>query len=147
MMQRAQGAPIQFVGFLNNQSEQHLRYLSACDVAVIPSRHEPFGYVALEALAMSVPIIASRTGGLTQTVTDDVGMLVPPGNAPALAAAIQAAYENPTQLRRLRERCRARVVDKYSRDECVKRHLALFMACSEGIPQIADPRPTTSHAP
>ena len=147
MMRRAQGAPIRFVGFLSNQSEQHLGYLSACDVAVIPSRHEPFGYVALEALAMSVPIIASRTGGLSQTITDDVGFLVPPEDAPALAAAIRAAYENPTQLGWLREKCRARVVERYSRDECVTRHLALFTTDSAAIEEVADPHRRASHAP
>jgi glycosyltransferase involved in cell wall biosynthesis len=139
VMRRAQGAPIQFVGFLSNQSEQLRRYLSAGDVAVIPSRQEPFGYVALEALAMSVPVIASRTGGLAQTVTDDVGSLVPPEDIPALAAAIRTAYENPSRLRRLREQCRARVVEKYSHDECIRRHLTLFMRTSDAI-EVGDPQ-------
>jgi glycosyltransferase involved in cell wall biosynthesis len=139
VMRRAQGAPIQFVGFLSNQSEQLRRYLSACDVAVVPSRHEPFGYVALEALAMSVPVIASRTGGLAQTVTDDVGLLVPPEDIPALAAAICVAYENPLRLRRLREQCCARVVEQYNRDECIRRHLRLFMRTSDAI-EVGDPQ-------
>lgn len=146
VMRRARGAPIQFVGFVSNQSEEHLQYLSACDVAVIPSRHEPFGYVALEALAMSVPIIASRTGGLAQTVTEDVGLLVPPGDGPALAAAIRTAYEDPMRLRRLREKCRARVLERYSRDESVRRHLALFMRDSEAI-EAAGPAAGARHAP
>ena len=133
VMRRARGVPVQFVGFLNNQSEQLRRYLSACDVAVVPSRHEPFGYVALEALAMSVPVIASRTGGLEQTVTDDVGLLVPPEDIPALAAAIRTLYESPLRLHRMRHECRARVVEKYTRDECVRRHLTLFMRTSGAI--------------
>jgi glycosyltransferase involved in cell wall biosynthesis len=139
VMLRAQGAPVQFVGFLRNQSEQLRRYLSACDVAVVPSRHEPFGYVALEALAMSVPVIASRTGGLAQTVTEDVGLLVPPEDIAALAAAIRTTYEEPTRLRRLREKCRTRVVERYSRDESVLRHLALFMRNSDAI-EVENPK-------
>jgi glycosyltransferase involved in cell wall biosynthesis len=133
VMRCAQGVPVQFVGFLSNKSEQLRRYLSACDVAVVPSRHEPFGYVALEALAMSVPVIASRTGGLGQTVTDDVGLLVPPEDIPALAAAIRTVYENPSRLRRLRQKCRARVVEKYNSDECIRRHLTLFRRTSDAI--------------
>ncbi len=144
VMRRAQGAPVQFVGFLSNQSEQFGRYMSACDVAVIPSRHEPFGYVALEALAMSVPVIASRTGGLGQTVTDDVGLLVPPEDIPALAAAIRTVYENPSRLRRLRQKCRARVVEKYNRDECIRRHLTLFMRTSDATEVGASQRRASS---
>ena len=126
VMGRAQGAPVEFVGFLSNQSERLRQYLSACDVVAIPSRHEPFGYVALEALAMSVPVIASRTGGLAQTVSGDVGLLVPPGDVAALATAIRMLCADPARLRRLRERCRARVVESYGRDESVRRHLGLF---------------------
>jgi glycosyltransferase involved in cell wall biosynthesis len=147
LMRRAQGAPIQFLGFLSNQSEQLRQYLSACDVAVVPSRHEPFGYVALEALAMSVPVIASRTGGLAQTVTDDVGLLVPPEDIPALAAAIRTAYENRARLLRLREKCRARVVERYSRNESVRRHLALFSRISEAIVEVGDSQCKAPHAP
>jgi glycosyltransferase involved in cell wall biosynthesis len=143
VMRRAHGTPVQFVGFLSNRSEQLRQYLSACDVAVVPSRQEPFGYVALEALAMSLPVIASRSGGLAQTVTDDVGVLVPAGDAAALAAAIRRAYEDPLRLRQMREKCRARVVERYSRDECIRRHLGLFMRTANAVEQ-SDSQPEAS---
>src|SRR3979411_2539960 len=95
LLRRAVGAPIRFVGFLDHHSAELRQYLSAADVAVVPSRYEPFGYVALEALAMSLPVIASRTGGLAQTITDDVGLLIPPGNASALAFALGTAHDEP----------------------------------------------------
>ena len=121
------GTPVRFVGFLEHNSQHLRRYLSAADVAIVPSRHEPFGYVALEALAMSLPVIASRTGGLAQTVTDDVGMLVEPGDVSALADAIRSVYDDPAKIAAWRENCRARVESKYTRRESVARHLALFM--------------------
>jgi glycosyltransferase involved in cell wall biosynthesis len=62
----------------------------AADVLVVPSVwDEPFGLVALDGLATGLPVIASRAGGLPETVRDGVnGLLVPPGDENAVAAAI-----------------------------------------------------------
>jgi len=127
LIRRAVGSPTRFVGFLEHRSVQLRQYLSAADVAIVPSRHEPFGYIALEALAMSLPVIASRTGGLAQTVTGDVGLLVEPGDSAALANAICTAHDEPARLAAWRERCRTRVEQNYNRRESVARHLTLFM--------------------
>lgn len=63
--------------------------LAAVDVLVIPSRMEGQGIAALEAMAAQVPIIASRVGGLAEMLTDgETGLLVPAGDAGALAQAI-----------------------------------------------------------
>lgn len=63
----------------------------ACDLAVIPSTEpEPFGMVALEAMAASKPVIAANHGGLAEIVVQgETGLLVPPGDATALADAIK----------------------------------------------------------
>ena len=64
-------------------------YYAAADLCVMPSRYESFGMVALEAMACGTPVIASRVGGLATTVQDGTtGVLVPEGEAPALARAI-----------------------------------------------------------
>lgn len=65
--------------------------LAAATVAVFPSTDpEAFGRAAVEAQAMSVPVIASRLGGLAETIADgDTGLLVPPADAEALAAALR----------------------------------------------------------
>jgi glycosyltransferase involved in cell wall biosynthesis len=70
---------IQFVGRVNN--EQLPLFYSAADIFVIPSYYEPFGLVALEAMASRIPIIASRVGGL-QTIIQDgkTGLLFEPRN-------------------------------------------------------------------
>jgi len=64
-------------------------YLKMADVAIVPSFQEAFGFVALEAMAMRVPVIASAVGGLKEVVRDGVdGLLVPPGDVNNLAQAI-----------------------------------------------------------
>ncbi len=70
-------------------------YYAAADLCLMPSRHESFGMVALEAMACGVPVVASRVGGLTVTVQDGVtGLLVPEGDAGALADGIAALLED-----------------------------------------------------
>jgi glycosyltransferase involved in cell wall biosynthesis len=74
-----------FAGF---QRDAH-DYVGGFDVAVTPSVEEGFGLVALEALALGVPVVASRVGGLPDIVRDgETGLLVEPSRPDALAAAI-----------------------------------------------------------
>lgn len=70
---------------------------AAAAVVVVPSRWpEPQGLVAVEAMAAGVPIVASRVGGLAEIVLPDVtGLLVGPGDAGALAAAIDRLLSDP----------------------------------------------------
>src|ERR1039458_8862953 len=61
-----------------------LKELADSSVSVIPSRAEAFGFVALESMAVGLPVIASNTGGLAEVIRDGVdGFLVPPGDAQA----------------------------------------------------------------
>lgn len=62
---------------------------AALDVAVLPSYREAQGLVILEAMALSRPVVATNVGGIPEMIEDGVtGLLVPPRDAPALAAAI-----------------------------------------------------------
>jgi len=62
---------------------------SALDVAVLPSYREAQGLSILEAMALSRPVVASAVGGIPEMIEDGrTGLLVPPHDAPALAAAI-----------------------------------------------------------
>lgn len=63
---------------------------------------EPFGMVVLEAMAAGKPVIAAASGGISEVVADGVtGLLVPPGNAPALAQAIRSLLDDPQLVHRL----------------------------------------------
>ena len=62
---------------------------AAFDVAVLPSYREAQGLTILEAMALSRPVVASNVGGIPEMIKDGVtGLLVPPHDPPALAAAI-----------------------------------------------------------
>lgn len=77
-------------------------YYAAADLCVMPSRHESFGMVALEAMACGVPVIASRVGGLAFTVQDRAtGVLVPEGDAAALAGAVRTLLLDEARRRAL----------------------------------------------
>ena len=78
-------------------------YIRAADVFVLPSLEEGSGSVSvLEALQATVPVVASDVDGMHEDITDDVdGILVPPGDASALAQAIQDLITDPARRRRI----------------------------------------------
>lgn len=76
--------------------------LSAADVVVVPSRVEPFGNTAVEALLAQRPVVASGVQGLTEVIRDEVtGLLVAPDDASALAAAVASLLDDPQRARTL----------------------------------------------
>jgi glycosyltransferase involved in cell wall biosynthesis len=70
-----------------------LEEMAAADLVVIPSRQEPFGMVALEAMALGKPVVASRVGGLPEVLQGADALLVEPGDPTALAAAIETVHQ------------------------------------------------------
>ncbi len=71
-------------------------FYRACDVICIPSRSESFGRTAVEAMAVGTPVIATRVGGLAETIEDGVtGWLVEYGDVPVLVDKLTHLLENP----------------------------------------------------
>ena len=90
-------------------------YYAAADVCVIPSHYEPFGLVAVEAMACQTPVVASDVGGLKFTVVPEVtGLLVPPKDAAAFAWAIDRILSNPEWANQLGQTGRQRVEIAFS---------------------------------
>ncbi len=76
---------VRWEGFVSPLQPQ----LAALEVVVVPSvRPEPFGRVLIEAMAMGRPVVATNHGGPPEILAHGGGLLVPPGNAEALAAAV-----------------------------------------------------------
>ncbi len=77
-------------------------YYAAAEMVVMPSHYESFGMVALEAMAMGTPVIASEVGGLAHLVQDgETGFHVPPRDPEALAACLHDLLTQPALRRRL----------------------------------------------
>ena len=67
-----------------------------CDVFVLPSRHEPFGIVVLEAWCAGKPVVVAEVGGLRNLVSEGIdGLFFPTGNAAALAARLEKLLRAP----------------------------------------------------
>jgi len=92
--------------------DSHVRFLGtvddmpafyrACDVICVPSRSEPFGRVAIEAMAAGTPVVATAVGGLAETIRDGQnGLLVPFGQANELAQALLGLLNDADLRRRL----------------------------------------------
>lgn len=98
-------------------------YRSAA-VVVVPSLwEEPFGLVAVEAMACGVPVIASRQGGLASIVEDGItGFLVAPGDSEQLAERLEQLLADSDLRRRFGEAGRARAVDLFAWDRIVENH-------------------------
>lgn len=74
------------VRFIGEQDEAGVGFWYArADLFVLASYHEGYGMVLAEALARGLPVVATRAGAVADTVPDDAGLLVPPGDADALA--------------------------------------------------------------
>jgi glycosyltransferase involved in cell wall biosynthesis len=95
--------------------EQLPAYYAAADVCVVPSYYEPFGLVAIEAMAAGTPVIASDVGGLRHTVIHNkTGLLVSPCNPNALAVAIWELFSQPAQRQAYGQAARQWVQSRFS---------------------------------
>ena len=122
------------VSFRGRISDADLRaaYRDA-SVLVLPSvvdargDTEGLGVVLLEAMAFRVPVIASRLGGITDIVTDgETGLLVPPGDAGALAMALRSLIDDPGRARGLAEAAQRMMAERFSWPAITARWLAVY---------------------
>ena len=99
------------VHFIDAQPQYKLPAIySAADVTVVPSYHESFGLAAVESLACSTPVVATRAGGLTTVVqNNETGFLVPrcPG---FFAERLDSLLQNPTMLKEMSRAARPSVL-------------------------------------
>jgi glycosyltransferase involved in cell wall biosynthesis len=90
-------------------------YYTASDVCVIPSHYEPFGLVAIEAMACGVPVVASNVGGLKFTIIpEETGLLVEPKDTEAFARSIYRILFDDLWVRKMRKQASANVNQRFS---------------------------------
>lgn len=116
---------VSFPGWVSPESVPGL--LAGATVVPVPSIHEGFGLVALEAALAARPVVASRVEGIPEVVVDgETGVLVPPGDPDALARAIGELLEDPARARALGLRARAEAAERFSVERCVDGYVEVY---------------------
>lgn len=106
-----------------------------CAIAVVPSLWpEPSGLVALEAMAMGKPVVASRTGGLPEIIVHgETGLLVDRGDIEDLRRALELLIADPMLRARLGETGRRRVARLFSPEVVIPRFEHLYATLTESV--------------
>lgn len=116
---------------------EHVRFLgqrgdvpalmSAVDVLLVPSWEEPFGRVIIEAMAMSVPVVATEVGGPAEVIDDGVdGVLLPPREPERWARELSGLIGEPARRLEMAERGRTKVAAEYSLETYVEDVLDVY---------------------
>jgi len=103
------------VHWMGSLAEDDVRaQLSFADVFCLASHAEPLGVVYMEAMALGLPTVGTAAGGVAEIITDGVdGVLVPPGDVDALADALAELLSDSERRRRLGERARRTIVERF----------------------------------
>lgn len=102
-------------------------FLSACDLGVYASEEESFGLSILETLSHGKPVVATQVGGIPEVVQQNqTGLLVPPHDPSALAAAIDALIENPSLRHRLGEAARLDAAARFNGSKARDHYLRFY---------------------
>ena len=98
------------VRFLGSRDDVE-NIILGCDVLVLPSFSESFGLVLIEALACEKAVIGSNVGGISEIITDDVGLLIDPNDSSTLASAIDKIIGDDEFRQHLTSNARKRAID------------------------------------
>ncbi len=96
------------------------RIAAASDAAVLSSDNEGTPVSLIEAAAAGRPVVATDVGGVREVVNDETGILVPPGDAAALAGGIEELALNPVLRARLGRQARERAVVRFSAERLIE---------------------------
>jgi D-inositol-3-phosphate glycosyltransferase len=112
-------------------------YYAAADVCVVPSHYEPFGLVAVEAMASYTPVVASDVGGLQFTVVnDETGLLATPQDSSAFSTAIDRILCDSQWRDQLGLAARKRVEEKFSWDGVAQQLGELYTELLQPVKQL-----------
>jgi glycosyltransferase involved in cell wall biosynthesis len=114
-----------FEGFMD---EENLVKLQKCaDVCIVPSLFEPFGIVALEAMAAKSPVVVSDTGGLSEIVNHDVtGVKVYPNNVDSLAWGITKVLTDNKYSNQLQDNAYKTILEKFNWNKIAQQTKQLY---------------------
>ncbi|MCZ7544840.1 MAG: glycosyltransferase [Anaerolineae bacterium] len=120
------------VHFLGWRDDPH-PVIAGLDVLLAPSLQEGFGLVLLEAMALRVPVIASRVSAMPEIVVDgETGLLTEPGDADGIASALSTLLANPDVAREMGANGRARLEAQFTAQRMVERTCAVYESLDAG---------------
>ncbi len=109
------------------REDQYIELYSQAAIFCCPSVYEPFGIINLEAMACERPVVASAVGGIPEVVVPEVtGLLVPPADPLALAAALNRLLRDRALATRMGKSGRARVEELFSWEAIARKTLSLY---------------------
>lgn len=121
---------VHLAGFVPDDDLRHMLHRASC--VVIPSLYEPFGIVALEAMAAGAPVVVARTGGLAEIVDGtDAGLLFEPGNADDLAEQIERVLTDAHLRASLQRNAADLVASTYTWDAIATATIGVYRRVSD----------------
>jgi glycosyltransferase involved in cell wall biosynthesis len=126
------GERVRFLGHLPHEKLLNLYQQSKVNVVVLPSVdlgggfNEGIPVALMEAMAFGIPVVSTQTGGIPELLGGEAGLLVPPGDAKALAEAIRRLYQDVRFAQRLGMAGQRRVREEFAVEEVAKRLEELF---------------------
>lgn len=119
------GPKFYFTGFIPDEDRDRLFVLA--DVAVFPSHYEPFGIVALEAMAARAPVVATDVGGFREIIANhETGILVYPGNPDSVAWGVLHTLRHPEWTRQRVENAYRLVKERYNWTRIARETLEVY---------------------
>jgi len=119
------GHVMTFLGFISNEKRDFL--YQTVDAAIFPSLYEPFGIVALEAMALGCNVIASDVGGLGEVVHHEAnGLTIYPDDPDSIVWAVDHLFADPLAAQERRERARQQVRLLYNWDKIARQTVTLY---------------------
>jgi len=108
--------------------EELVKHYLASEVCVVPSLYEGFGFPAAEAMSCQLPVITTKAGALPEVVGQDgdTGIVVPPADPDALAAAIRCLLSDESLRRKMGEAGRKRVERNFTWEQAAKKTLEVY---------------------
>jgi len=104
-------------------------FLNALDIFVLPSLREGMSNTLLEAMASSLPVVATSVGGNAELVEDGrSGWLFQPGDVAGLTARLELLAKNPNLCQGLGRAARSRAVEQFSLERMIARYRDLYLA-------------------
>ena len=126
--ERVAAGPLSSHFHLLGYRDDVLRLVAACHGGVLPAtKREGLPKTVIEAMALGLPVVVTRTGGRPELIVDgECGYVVAPGDPQALATALQRLADDPDRARQMGANARERLATQFGVAQGVEAHVRLY---------------------